>query len=149
MKKIILLTLLLSSFSLWAQSAYNVCEKLMFDDDKLQCMKILKQGIVNDNVSVLCGELMFDDNKMKCLESALNKRYDDVEVNFCAKLTFDDDQLKCVADGGRPIRIGGTRKLRQIERLALQAQKNLMDGNISLAFDKLAIIIDLATTQTR
>ena len=144
MNKLLIVVSVLFSFSLFAETGYEVCEDITFSSDREECHAFIRGRYVDIDAGYVCIRARFNSGKLDCIKVSADKEYTLNEANYCNDMSFDDDRVSCMRSSGTPYEGGGSRVLRRINQLSNQALILLEQGNINQAYEKIMTIRQLS-----
>lgn len=96
-------TLLLLSIAVpaAAQNAGQVCAKIPYSDQKVECVRAISGHDVQAEAAQVCGTIPYSDQVVRCMAGIVDKTYDDGELEACRSIPYSDQKADCMASAGR------------------------------------------------
>lgn len=95
--------LLLPLFSLpaAAQSAAQVCGKILYSDQKVACVRVIAGHDVEPEAAQVCGTILYADQIVRCMSGILDKHYEADELSACRSILYADQKADCMSAAGQ------------------------------------------------
>lgn len=96
-------TLLLTCLSLpaVAQTAAQVCAKILYADQKVACVRTISGHDVEPEAAQVCGTILYADQVVQCMAGTLDKHFEPDELAACRSILYADQKAQCIASAGR------------------------------------------------
>lgn len=98
MRSAVLLALL--SLPVSAQTAAQVCAKILYADQRVACVRTIAGHAVEPEAAQVCGGILYADQIVQCLSGTLDKHYEPDELDACRTILFADQRSQCMAAAG-------------------------------------------------
>lgn len=99
MRPALLLTLL--SLPAAAQSAAQVCGKILYSDQKVACVRAIAGHDVEPEAAQVCGTILYADQIVRCMSGILDKHYESDELSACRSILYADQKADCMSAAGQ------------------------------------------------
>lgn len=96
-----LLTVLFLAGPAAAQNAGQVCAKIPYSDQKVECVRAISGHEVQAEAAQVCGTIPYADQTVRCMGGIVDKTYDDGELEACRSIPYADQKADCMASAGR------------------------------------------------
>lgn len=96
-------TLLLTCLSAtaFAQTAAQVCAKILYADQKVACVRTIAGHDVEPEAAQVCGTILYADQVVQCMAGTLDKHFEPDELAACRSILYADQKAQCIASAGR------------------------------------------------
>jgi hypothetical protein len=100
MRPLLLLLLPLWAVPAAAQSAAQVCGKIMYADQRVACLRTITGHEVEPEAAQVCGTILYADQLVQCMAAVLDKHYEADALAACRSIMFADQKTQCMAASG-------------------------------------------------
>lgn len=111
-----LLLLTLVSLPAAAQSAAQVCGKILYSDQKVACVRAIAGHDVEPEAAQVCGTILYADQIVRCMSSTLDKHYEADELSACRSILYADQKADCMSAAGQARKVASRRRERDHDR---------------------------------
>ena len=82
---------------------YAICKPMTIESEQADCMaKIKRFNYFDDRGLEICKSVVFDNDKVSCLKILGDKAYDAYEMDHCTELVFESEKIACLRVSGTP-----------------------------------------------
>lgn len=92
--------LLLLGLPASAQTAAQVCAKILYSDQRVACVRTIAGHAVGPEAARVCGGILYADQVVQCLAGTLDKHYEPDELDACGTILYADQRAQCMAAAG-------------------------------------------------
>lgn len=120
-----------------------ICKPMTFESERADCAAKIKHfSYFDDRGLIICTYVVFDNDKLKCLKALGDKIYDDYEMDRCIDQTFESDKIKCLNESGSPYGQGRVCVQREEVMTQLDAGiREMRAGNLISADNRLSHLL--------
>lgn len=111
-----LLLLTFVSLPAAAQSAAQVCGKILYSDQKVACVRAIAGHDVEPEAAQVCGTILYADQIVRCMGGILDKHYEADELSACRSILYADQKADCMSAAGQSKKSVTRRRERERDR---------------------------------
>lgn len=115
------------------ENAEAYCGKLSFNNSKHDCLAVTKDAkFFSSEAIAVCEGVDFDNNKVPCIKAIKDKTFSTSVLKICADESFDNKIVDCLSKNGRPYEAESRERPEQPEEKPASLRKRLEKALVEL-----------------